>query len=158
MKTRWLFTDGSVHTASKIGYGAYLLVPDLRLSLDSLKPGIKLKRFEQTSSSKLELQTLLWALNEVQTHDTKFMVYTDSQNIIGLPGRRERLERSNYYTKNQKRLRHFELYQAFYQISDQLNVEFVKIRGHKAAGQKDPIDQIFALVDQASRAALRGIS
>ncbi|MEZ5043614.1 MAG: RNase H family protein [Saprospiraceae bacterium] len=158
MKTQWLFTDGSVNTASKIGYGAYLLVPDLTLSLDSLKPGIKLKRFEQTSSSKLELQTLLWALKEVQAYDAKFIVYTDSQNIIGLPGRRERLVRSNYYTKNHKRLRHFELYQAFYQISDQLNIAFVKISGHKAAGQKDQIDQIFALVDQASRAALRGFS
>ena len=54
-----LFTDGSLNTQSNIGYGAYLTVFDRELSLDALKKCIKVKRFEHTSSTKLELQTLL---------------------------------------------------------------------------------------------------
>ena len=53
-----LFTDGSVNPQTNIGYGAYLTVPEEGLSLDSLKLSVKVKRFERTSSTKLELQTL----------------------------------------------------------------------------------------------------
>jgi len=60
-------------------------------------------RFEQTSSTKLELQTLLWALGETITlangDDMTLTVYTDSQNIIGLPRRRARLEQNNSYSR-----------------------------------------------------------
>jgi hypothetical protein len=57
-----LLTDGSVNIQSKIGYGAYLAVSERGLSLDSLRTRVKVRRFEHTSSTKLELQTLLWAL------------------------------------------------------------------------------------------------
>ncbi|MBT5306465.1 MAG: ribonuclease H, partial [Candidatus Scalindua sp.] len=95
-----LLTDGSVNTQSKIGYGAYLAVSEHGLSLDSLRECVKVKRFEHTSSTKLELQTLLWALKDIQAPKSKVVVYTDSQNIMGLPGRRERFEQNNYRSKN----------------------------------------------------------
>jgi len=57
-----LFADGSVSTHSNIGYGACLAVPEDALLLDSLSVSVKVKRFAHTSSTKLELQTLLWAL------------------------------------------------------------------------------------------------
>ena len=150
-----LFTDGSVNTRSKIGYGAYLAVFDRDLSLESLRKNIKVKHFEQTSSTKLELQTLLWALNDIQTLGSNVIVYTDSQNIIGLPGRRERLEKREYRSKNNKRLNNYELYEEFYRITDQLDFELVKVRGHQATSQKNDIDRLFTLVDRASRNALR---
>ena len=61
-----LLTDGSVNTQSNIGYGAYLAVSEHGLSLDFLRTRVKVKRFEHTTSTKLELQTLLWALNDIQ--------------------------------------------------------------------------------------------
>jgi len=61
-----LFTDGSVNTQSNIGYGAYLAVSERGLSLNSVRTSVKVRRFEHTSSTKLELQTLLWALNDIQ--------------------------------------------------------------------------------------------
>jgi ribonuclease HI len=79
-----LLTDGSVNTQSHIGYGAYLSIAEHGLSLDALRTRVKVKRFEHTSSTKLELQTLLWALSDIQAQGEKVIVYTDSQNIIGL--------------------------------------------------------------------------
>ena len=151
-----LFTDGSVNTQSKIGYGAYLAVSERRLSLDSLKTSVKVRRFEHTSSSKLELQTLLWALSDIQALGTKVIVYTDSQNIMGLQGRRDRFEQNGYRSKKNKRLDNYELYQEFYRMTDQLDCELVKVRGHQASNQKDDIGKLFTLVDRASRNALRG--
>ena len=151
-----LLTDGSVNTQSNIGYGAYLAMSERELSLDSLRACVKVRRFEHTSSTKLELQTLLWALRDIQSLGGKVIVYTDSQNIMGLQGRRERFEQNNYRSKKNRRLNNYELYQKFYRMTDQLNCKFVKVRGHQVSNQKDDIDRLFALVDRASRNALRG--
>lgn len=150
-----LFTDGSVNTHSNIGYGAYLSVPEGGLSLDSLRMSVKVRRFEHTSSTKLELQTLLWALSDIQASGSRVVVYTDSQNIMGLRGRRERFEQNDYRSKKNKRLNNYKLYQEFYRMTDQLDCGFVKVRGHQASNQKDGIDSLFTLVDRASRNALR---
>ena len=103
-----LLTDGSVNTQSNIGYGAYLAVSERGLSLDSLRTRVKVRRFEYTSSTKLELQTLLWALSDIQALASKVIVYTDSQNIMGLQGRRDRFEQNNYRSRKNKRLNGFD--------------------------------------------------
>ncbi len=155
-----LFSDGSVNTKSGIGYGAYLLVKNLdTTSLEASKNSMQIKRFNSTSSTKLELEALLWALEKVMPQLSRFnselTIYTDSQNIVGLPNRRGGLEQNNYYSRNNKRLTSYLLYKKFYQLSDQLNFELVKVQGHKALSQKNEIDQYFALVDQAARRAMR---
>ncbi|MDV6345299.1 ribonuclease HI [Nitrosomonas sp. Is37] len=154
-----IFTDGSVHTQSKVGYGAYLVVADLATPMESLKDSVKVKRFEQTSSTRLELQTLLWALNETisltDSGEMTLTIYTDSQNIISLPGRRIRLEQNDYFTSKNKRLNNYELYQEFYRLNAKLNCRFVKVTGHQPSSQKDEIGKLFSLVDRASRRALR---
>ena len=151
-----LLTDGSVNTQSNIGYGAYLAVSERRISLNSVKTSVKVRRFEHTSSTKLELQTLLWALRDIQALGGKVIVYTDSQNIMGLQGRRKRFEQNNYRSKKNSRLNNYELYQEFYRMTDQLNCKFVKVSGHQVSNQKDDMDRLFTLVDRASRNALRG--
>ncbi|MDH3574197.1 MAG: ribonuclease H [Desulfobacteraceae bacterium] len=150
-----LFTDGSVNTQSNIGYGAYLAVSERGLSLNSVRTSVKVRRFEHTSSTKLELQTLLWALNDIQALGRKVILYTDSQNILGLQGRRERFEQNDYRSKKNKRLSNYELYQEFYRVIDHLDCELVKVRGHQVSNQKDDISKLFTLVDRAARKALR---
>ena len=153
-----ILTDGSVHAQSRIGYGAYLALPEPGLSLQALMAHVRLKRFTQTSSTKLELQSLLWALSDIQVSGRKVIIYTDSQNIINLPGRREQLERKAYRSSKNRLLSNHELYQEFYRLTDQLDYELVKVHGHLASKQKDDIDRLFTLVDRASRQALRAES
>lgn len=166
MKGHWhLFTDGSVNNQSKVGYGAYLRLDDISSSAALLKDTallkdkINTKRFEATSSTRLELQTLLWALNEwVALQDVQkieLTIYTDSKNIISLPARRERLERENYFSRNKNRLKNYELYQAFYILMDNIKCKLVKVKGHQRLIQQDIIAERFSLVDQAARQALR---
>jgi len=155
----YVFTDGSVNTQSGVGYGAYLLLTDLNLAVDSLKNSVKVKRFEQTSSTRLELQTLLWTLNEnvdlLNAGNTTLTIYTDSQNIISLPGRRVRLEKNNFYSSKNKRLNNHELYREFYRLTSEINCELVKVVGHQVSSKKDKIHMLFSLVDQAARRELR---
>lgn len=150
-----LLTDGSVNPHTKVGYGAYLVVSDSGLSLNELSKKVKVRCFAPTSSTKLELQTLLWALDDIQTLGRPLIVVTDSQNIIGLPARRDRLERNNYFSKKNTRLNNYELYQEFFRRIDQLDCKLVKVQGHQVSKQKSAIDQLFTLVDRTSRKALR---
>ncbi len=153
-----LLSDGSVHAQSKIGYGAYLAVTEPGLSLEELRSHVRVRRFTQTSSTKLELQTLLWALSDLQVLGYKVIIHTDSQNIINLPGRREQLERQAYRSSKNRLLNNYELYQEFYRLTDLLDYELVKVHGHLASKQKEEIDRLFTLVDRASRQALRAES
>jgi ribonuclease HI len=160
MKVHWhLFTDGSVNTKSKVGYGACLLLDETSGPITSLKNKVKTKRFDATSSTRLELQTLLWALNELpalrHAKEIELTVYTDSQNIIGLPDRRERLERDDYFSRSKKRLKNYELYQEFYLFLDRVQCKLVKVKGHPPSSERDHITERFSLVDEGARQALR---
>ncbi len=150
-----LFTDSSVNPQTKIGFASYLLIKEEGLSMDSLKAQIKTKKFEDTSSTKLELQSLLWALKDILSNDTSITVYTDCQNIIGLQDRREKFEKNDYFTSKGTLIKNHELYKEFYILTDKINCNFVKVKGHKKSSLKDEIDTIFTLVDKASRNKLR---
>ena len=158
MKKIKLFTDSSVNPQEKIGFGAYLLLDHENEFLEELKENIKIKRFEDTSSTKLELQTLLWALEklkEIAYKNIAVEVYTDCQNIIGLENRRDKLEKNHFCSSSKKLIANHELYKDFYEKLDLLNLTFIKVKGHKKSSLKDEIDNIFNLVDRASRVALR---
>jgi ribonuclease HI len=102
---------------------------------------------------------LLWVLHEIikltNPNEMNVTIYTDSQNIINLPNRQARLERSNYFSSKNKRLNDYELYQQFYHLTSKLDCRLVKVIGHRNSSSKDQIDKLFALVDKASRKALR---
>ncbi|HET8859597.1 ribonuclease HI [Marivirga sp.] len=155
MGVRELFIDGSVNNQLKLGCGAYLVVNENEEFNDQLKLRIKTKLFANTSSTKLELQILLWALSEMIETGSKQMVYTDSQNIVWLKSRRTRLEQNDYHSSNQKLLNHHELYREFFTMMDQRNCDFVKIEGHQPDKNKNYNDQLFTLVDRAARRGLR---
>ncbi|EDY82286.1 hypothetical protein VDG1235_1906 [Verrucomicrobiia bacterium DG1235] len=151
-----LFTDGSSDPCSKVGFGAMLIlaVKDSR-SLDELKAGVQTCRFHPTSSSRLELETLLWALDSLGGEKGEVLVYTDSQTIVGLPERRERLEANAFCSRGGRALKNGELYRKFYDAMDEYDCAFVKVQGHGRSEGKSREERVFSLVDRASREALR---
>ena len=54
-----VFTDGSVNTQLKVGYGACLVVSDLGESIDSHKDTVKVKRFEHTNSDQIRTANVI---------------------------------------------------------------------------------------------------
>lgn len=112
----YLFTDGSVNPQSEVGFGAYLLLEKKEFFSPELQMKTKIKKFDNTSSTKLELETLLWALDEVSLKNFKIVVYTDCQNIVGLQKRRDGFESKNYMTSKGKLIKNHELYKTFLKI------------------------------------------
>lgn len=149
-----LFTDGSVNVKTNIGFGACLCISEEELANEDFNSRVKVKRFENTSSTKLELQTLLWALSEITADGRKVIIYTDSQNITQLLERRQRLEQKDFHSKKGL-LKNSELYKEFYKKIDGFECEILKIKGHQPTRHKNEIERVFTLVDRASRKALR---
>lgn len=152
-----LFTDGSAQPQTKEGYGAALLVgPDNdSLPIEDLSSQIQVFKFAETSSTRVELETLLRALQDVPVESGSLTVYTDSQNILSLPDRRTRLEAQDFRSQKGKPLNNAALYQSFFEVLDRRGFTLVKVKGHKPTSQRDTTDQRFNLVDRAARKACR---
>lgn len=151
-----LFTDGSVNTKSKIGHGSFLVLNEKDLASPELD--IRTKRFQNTSSTKLELETLLWALSTIDIGNAELSVFTDSSMIIGLNDRRGNLEKNSFFSANNKPLNNHLLYRDFYRVYDQMDFKLFKVKGHSKSSEKDRYDHFFSIVDKASRKALKNES
>ncbi|MBU1216277.1 ribonuclease H [bacterium] len=155
MSKSLLFTDGSANPQTQVGFGAYLLLQKDNIFCPASLQNIQTKKFEHTSSTKLELETLLWAFKEIDIKLFPVLVYTDCQNILSLMSRREKFEQNNYKSKTGKEIKNHLLYKEFYIFTDLHKCEFSKIKGHKKKEFKDELDKIFSLVDKTARNALR---
>ena len=165
MSRIFLFTDVSIDPKLKIGFGSRLIFRESDLNENShnfIENKVKVQKFESTSSTKLEVETLLWALEELDKKITikdlysNLTIYTDSQCIVGLLNRRNRLEYSGFKSsRTKKEFSHAILYRRFYGFSDRLKFEVVKLKGHSKSAAKDILHKIFSKVDKAARKALR---
>ncbi|MEK6730429.1 MAG: ribonuclease H [Planctomycetota bacterium] len=163
-----LFSDVSLNPGLKLGFGAYLLIPSsvLEISPEGMAQPefarqIKLRRFDATSSTKLEVQTLLWALEDFQKEalGSRFGtldVYSDSQCVTGLLRRRGSLEIHGFCSgRTERPLKNACLYRKFYELYDALGFEVIKVAGHSRSSAHDSIHRIFSFVDKEAGRALR---
>lgn len=156
-----IFTDVSLDPGRNLGVGAYIVLPaSLLIKISEVIDRIKVRRFEDTSSTKLEIQTVLWALGEYRNRPKisgpgKLYLYTDSQCVSGLLKRRPGLLARDFLSKRSSPLRNSTLYRAFYEFHDELGFEIIKVKGHSPTRHKDSAQRIFSIVDKEVRKALR---
>ncbi len=168
MKNYSLFTDASVGPKLKVGVGGHIIVPEsfLRnppnlIKVSELDKILVLRRFEDTSSTKLEVQTVLWALEEYCTGPIisgpgKLHIYSDSQCVEGLLSRRARLESSGFHSRGGNRLlRNAPLYGRYYEFHDRLKFDVTKVAGHTRSRSRNTVQRIFSFLDQKVRKALK---
>jgi ribonuclease HI len=161
-----LFTDVSLHPKLRSGVGGYLVVPSSFLmgspgnrTRAEVAERLVLRRFQNTSSTELEVRTVLWALEEYQKEKCPgpghLQVYTDSQCLTGLLKRRPGLEDTAFISKRTNRpLKNAPLYCRFYQFYDELGFEIIKVAGHTRSGSQNLVQRIFSWVDREVRKAL----
>jgi ribonuclease HI len=163
-----LFSDVSLHPQLRRGVGGCLLVPAAFLevsphSIESSKVDkhLVVRRFEGSSSTRLEVLTALWALEDYQnilkaSGAGKLRVYTDSQCLAGLLKRRPGLVANGFLSKKTNSLlRNAPLYRRFYELFDELEFEVIKVAGHSRSCSRDTIHCIFSSVDREVRKELK---
>jgi ribonuclease HI len=162
-----LFTDVSLNPKLKLGVGAYLLVPALFLEVSphsiertDVTEQLVFRRFECTSSTTLEVQTVLCALEDYRdglksSESVKLQIYSDSQCVTGLLRRRTDLEAKGFLSKRAgHQLKNACLYRRFYEFYDELGFEIIKVAGHTRSCSHSTVRRIFSLVDKNVRKKL----
>ncbi len=163
-----IFTDGSVNPQRKCGVGGYVILPYsyLQVPPQSIEPAtiterFVMRRFEETSSTKLEAQTAVWALEEYRKERhlrgaATLRLYTDSQCVVGLPGRRVALEKKDFVSNStHQQLLNAPLYRRFYELADELEFEVIKVAGHGRSHSFDTVHAVFSVIDREVRKELR---
>lgn len=159
-----LFTDGSLNPKLKFGIGAYLFLQTEELDKEvdtdyvkSFSKEIVYKEFSDTSSTNLEIRTVLFALSEMKKFsfaddNLQLKLFTDSQCVHGLPRRRKMLEENNFQSKTTNLLlNNSELYKVFFNYYDQYNFELIKVIGHLPSKSRNTIQKFFSLIDRGVR-------
>jgi ribonuclease HI len=165
-----LFTDVSLNPRHKLGMGACLVVPAVFLERppecierSEIAQQVVVRRFEETSSTKLEVQTVIWALDEYRNSPAasgpeKLCIYTDSQCVAGLLRRRPRLEHTNFLSaRTHCPIRNAALYRTFYELLDELGFDVIKVSGHTRTSSRNTVEYVFSIVDKEVRKALKNL-
>ena len=125
---------------------------------------VKTRIVEHTTNTRLELQTLLWALESLKLdNETKtsgkigsITIYTDCRTAVDLLRRRKRLESVHYLSKRKgTTLVNADIYKSIFTLYDELSPKLVWIKGHTAKKDRTGIQRIFSEVDRLVRDLLR---
>jgi ribonuclease HI len=162
-----IFTDGSLNPQMKVGVGGIMIFDNdiLQKSVQEINSRyfidlMNFVYFQNTSSTKLEIETLLKAIDDIIHNDKyenqKINIYTDSQGITGLMNRKERLLNNDFIASSSgKELKNKELYLKFYELNDKYSINIHKVKGHSQKGTQDTMTRIFSFLDKEVRRKLR---
>lgn len=155
------FSDSSFDPGSKSGVAGFIVVQDSDVAATQAQPpSVQTSIFHGTTCSRLEIESVLIVLHKIREMSLagQAVVYTDCKTVVELPGRRTRLEFNGYIGKSSgKTLSNADLYKSFFILIDELSPVFIWIKGHRETRLKHSFDNLFSIVDKATRKELRNI-
>lgn len=168
-----IFIDASYNPQRKLGVGGFLCIPNCSDELlenknvleELYSPDVvKTRIVEHTTNTRLELQTLLWALESLRSNtETKtsgemgsITIYTDCRTAVDLLRRRKRLESVHYLSKRKGTiLGNADIYKSIFTLYDEFSPKLIWIKGHTSGKDRVGIQKIFSEVDKLVRNVLR---
>lgn len=143
-----IYTDGSCHTQLKLGaWAAIILYGEEKKILTGTA--------SETTHQRMELTAVIEAIKFVQFHyqaTTAINLISDSQYVVDLPRRMEKLLAADYCTKQGKPIQNAALVQQLYQLCKSSNIIFTKVKAHL---KKTGLDDYNIEVDKLCRKLVR---
>ena len=154
LKSITIYTDGSCHTQLKIGaWAAMVLVDDTKKILTGTATN--------TTHQIMELMAAINALENVQEaypSANQIEIISDSQYVVDLPARLEKLSAANYQSKQSKPIQNAALVQMFHQLIKDKPITFTKVKAHlKKTGSNDYNIEVDKLCRKLVRERVNGI-
>lgn len=148
-QTITVFTDGSCHNQLKTGgWASIILVDKQKIILEGSEPGTTHQRMELIAV----LESLLYIERSNQL-DHPIIVYSDSQYVVDLTQRRERLTSSGFRTKKQNPIRNADLVQRLMNFMSLPQITFLKLKSHLKSSDAETL--LNGEVDRRSRQMMR---
>jgi len=122
-----IFTDGSCHTQLKTGgWASIILIQGKKIVLEG--------NADETTHQRMELTAVIESLEYLTMHkliDEPINIYSDSQYVVDLFKRKERLASANYLTKKLKSIRNADLVKELIAFMQLQNISFIKVKAHQ---------------------------
>lgn len=122
-----IYTDGSCHTQQQIGaWSAIILVDDEKIILSGIETN--------TTHQRMELLAVINAIEYIQVHFKTLkhiQLNSDSQYVIGLIARAEKLAAKNYQTKKGNEIANEDLVKKWLFLNSIFSIECNKITAHQ---------------------------
>lgn len=122
-----VYTDGSCNPSRRIGAWAAII-------LYGQSKEILTGCIHDTTNQRMELSAVLHALLYIHKNNLALLpivIYTDSQYIIDLPSRKEKLKANKYVTAKNNVLPNADMLEAFYNLIEKSDINFIKVKGHQ---------------------------
>jgi len=165
-----IYCDASFSKKHQLAVAGFLLLEGENSPTDRDDiPRLQTLVFEENNKIRAELRGVIFAMERVIEQrsisksgtlkgESQIFLYTDCQTIVSLPGRRKRLEASDFHGQRTRApLRNAQLYKQFFLTSDLLNPTVLWVEGHRPKKDRAAINENFAHVDRAVRKELRTI-
>lgn len=127
-----IYTDGSCHTQLLIGaWAALLFINNQKVILKGDETG--------TTHNRMELLGVIKAIEHVNNEglgNSKLLVYSDSQYVVNLLTRKEKLKARNFITNKGTGIQNADLVKILINYIESHNLEFVKVKAHQKDGDK----------------------
>lgn len=146
-----IITDGSASPKHGIGaWASYIVTP----SEETVLKDTESNATQHAMELKAVLKSLTYIQSTFQIVSVSLEVYTDSDYVLGLPGRKKKLVSNNFQTKKGNEVRNRALIAEFYEWLEYLNITLIPVEGHAKKGQS-AITDYHREVDKLSRKLVR---
>ena len=122
-----IYTDGSCNPKHGIGaWAAILFIDKNKFVLTGVE--------EQTTHQRMELQAVIKSFEYLAKANLLLRVtelYTDSQYVTGLSGRKVKLKAAGFMTRRNMPIPNSDLVRILMEYSEMMNVHFIKVKAHQ---------------------------
>lgn len=146
-----IYTDGSCHTQLRVGgWAAIIFLEEEKIELTGFE--------KDTTHNAMEILAVLKALDfleKSQNHNTTFTeieIVSDSQYVVRILERKEKLKTNNFSTKKGNPIRNVDLVKRLINRIETLPLIFTKIKAHQKATNKINYNRV---VDKLAREQVR---
>jgi ribonuclease HI len=125
-----IYTDGSCHTKNSIGAWVAII-----FTTNGKK--VLAEAVGNTTHNRMELSAVIKGMEYIRNNYpriTTIKLFSDSQYVVGLPGRKEKLSAMGFSTKKGNDIQNADLVKELFEQLSTLPVEFIKVKAHQKQG------------------------
>ncbi|WP_317897295.1 ribonuclease H family protein [Aurantibacillus circumpalustris] len=127
-----IYTDGSCHTQLLLGaWAAIIFIGEEKIILQG--------DVEETTHNRMELLAVIKAVNYVDERNfnsSKIEVYSDSQYVVNLLSRKEKLKQKKFITNKGTEVQNSDLVKLLIELIESHDIDFTKVKAHQKDGDE----------------------